>query len=240
MGKAGKAAAWTGLAVVAVAAIAAAVVLGRLDRRAVETVGPAVTGTDVSLGSADVSIFDGAGELRRLSVASPDGFTGGDALKLGRIAVQVELKSLAGAVVRVKSLVVDGPEVLAESDAAGRTNLQAILEHARAAGRNGAGANQAEGGGGAKLIVEEFRFQNARLRVLAPAYAVDETVELPPIVLKNVGTAQGGLAPPQLASQLLRPVVDEALRAAMKKTLGKQREKLEEKAKEELFDKVLK
>jgi hypothetical protein len=145
-------------------------------------------------------------------------------------------------VVRVKSLVVDGPELLAESDAAGRTNLQAILDHARAAGGGrGAGAQKSAGGGeGTKLIVEEFRFQNARLRVLAPAYKVDETVELPPIVLRNVGTAQGGLAPAELAKQLLRPVIDEAIRAAAKRTLGKQRDKLEEKAKEELFDKLLK
>ena len=231
--------------IVVIGAAAAGVVLGRLDRiieRGVETAGPRITGTDVDLGSADVSIFSGAGELNELSIENPEGYSDGEAFDLGRIAVQVDIASLTGDVVRVKSVVIDGPELLAEFNEAGRNNLSTILDHVKGAARGGGGGGEKPAAGdnteSTKLIVEEFRFENAKLRALAPAFKVDKSLELPPIVLKNLGTAQGGLTPSQLANQMLRPVIDKAVQAAMKETVAERRGELEEKAKQKLFEKL--
>src|SRR5262245_59747782 len=90
---------------VAVIAVAAVVVLGRLGRiigDGVETEGPKITGTDVSLGGAQVSIFDGEGALKRLRIANPEGFSKADAFDLGKIAIKVDVKSVTSGVVHIR------------------------------------------------------------------------------------------------------------------------------------------
>jgi len=220
--------------VVVLAAVAAVVVLGQLGRLiedGVEEHGPPLTGTEVSLGGASVSIFDGAGELTDLRIGNPEGYSDGRAFDLGRVAIVVDPKSVASDVVRIRSLVVDGPKLLAEFDPAGKNNLKTILNHVRAAA--GGGRKESSGGGGGKrLIIDEFRFENAEARALAPALKLDKTLKLPPVVLKNLGAKQGGAAAADIASQVLRPIVDATVAAATKEYVSAQRAKVEDKAKD--------
>jgi hypothetical protein len=225
-------------ALVAVAAIAAVVVLGQLGRLiedGVEEHGPGLTGTDVALGSASVSIFSGEGELRSLSIDNPKGFSDDKAFDLGRIRIAVEPKSLASGVVHIRQIVVDGPKLLAEFDASGRNNLSAILDHVRAAAGGGGKSSGDSGGGGKKMIVDEFRFENAEARALAPAFDLDKTVKIPPVVLKDLGKRQGGLAVADIANQVMRPIVDSTVKAASREYLRAQGAK----AKTRLLDKIL-
>lgn len=186
--------------------------LGRLIKRGVETAGPPITGTAVTLGSAHVSVFDGDGALHHLRIANPQGYSDADAFDLSDIALSVDPKSVTGGVIHVRSIVIDGPELLAEFNAAGRSNLDAILEHVRAG--SGGGSSGKAGGKEVRLIVDEFRFVNAKMRALAPAYKLDKTLTLPAIELKNIGARQGGVTPSQLATEILRPVIGAAAQAA--------------------------
>jgi hypothetical protein len=238
MSKTGKTVGIAAGALIAVAAIAAVVVLGQLGRLiedGVEEHGPGLTGTDVALGSASVSIFTGEGELKSLSIDNPDGFSDDTAFDLGRIRIAVEPKSLASGVVHIRQIVVDGPKLLAEFDASGRNNLSAILDHVRAAAGGGGQDAGGSGGGGRKMIVDEFRFENAQARALAPAFDLDKTVKIPPVVLKDLGKRQGGLAVADIASQVMRPIVDSTVKAASREYLRAQGAR----AKTKLLDKVL-
>jgi hypothetical protein len=220
-------------ALVVVAGVAAVVVLGQLGRlieEGVEEHGPPLTGTEVSLGGARVSIFDGAGELTDLRVGNPEGYSDDRAFDLGRIAIVIDPKSVASDVVRIRSLVVDGPKLLAEFDASGKNNLKAILNHVKAAG--GGAQRESSGGGGKRMIIDEFRFENAEARALAPALKLDKTLKLPPVVLKNLGAKQGGAAAADIAGQILRPIVDATVAAATKEYVSAQRGKVEDKAKD--------
>jgi uncharacterized protein involved in outer membrane biogenesis len=213
--------------------------LGRLIERGVEEHGPGLTGTEVSLGGASVSIFDGSGELTDLRIGNPEGYSDDRAFDLGRIAIVIDPKSVASDVVRIRSLVVDGPKLLAEFDPAGRNNLKAILNHVKAAA-GGGGASKTGSGGGKKIIIDEFRFENAEARALAPSLKLDKTLKLPPVVLKNLGAKQGGAAAGDIASQVLRPIVDATVAAATKEYVDAQRGKLEDKAKDKAKDELKK
>ena len=228
------------LLIVVVAAVVVLGQLGRLIERGVESAGPKITGTEVTLGSAHVSIFSGEGALKRLHIGNPEGFSGERAFDLGKIAISVDPKSVASDVVRVRSVVIEAPQLLAEFDAAGGSNLDAIRANARVAARGGASGGKDDSGTQTRMIVDEFRFENAELRVLAPAFGLDKSLKLPPVVLKNLGARQGGAAASDLASQVLRPVVDAAIQAAMKEYLAAQRDKLGDKAKEKVLDKLFK
>lgn len=232
--------------VVVLVGVAAAVVLGQLGRlieEGVEDHGPGMTGTDVSLGGASVSIFDGTGELTDLRIGNPDGYSDDRAFDLGRIKIVIDPKSVASDVVRIRQVVVDGPRLLAEFDANGRNNLKTILNNVKAAA--GGGSSKSSGGGGPakRLIIDEFRFENAEARALAPAFKLDKTLKVPPVVLKNLGARQGGAAAADLANQILRPIIDATVGAATKEYVAAQRGKVEEKAKSkarEELDKLFK
>lgn len=227
--------------VVVVAAVAVLGRLGRLIEDGIETAGPKITGTEVSLGSASVSIFDGAGSLKRLRIGNPEGFSGDDAFDLGEIAVAIDVKSVTQDVIRVRSVVVQAPRLLAEFDAGGRSNLERIRQHARAAaGGTSKAPAKDDGAAQTRLIIEEFRFENAEVHALAPAFQLDKTLKLPPVVLKNLGAKQGGAAASDIANQVLRPIIDAAVQAATKEYLAAQRAKLGQKAEEKLMEKLFK
>jgi hypothetical protein len=244
MSKTGSRIAIAGGVLVLAVVIAAVVVLGQLGRlieRGVESEGPGLTGTSVALGGASVSIFNGEGELKGLRIGNPKGFSDDNAFDLGRIKIAIDPASVTSDVVRVKSLVVDGPRLLAEFDASGRNNLGAILNHVRSV----SGGTARSGGGGSggvqkKMIIDEFRFENAEARVLAPALNLDKSVKIPPVVLKNLGARQGGAAAGDIANQMLRPIVESTIQAAKREYVKAQRDKLGEKAKESLLDNLLK
>lgn len=239
MSKTGKTVSIVAASLVVVAGIAAVVVLGQLGRLiegGVEQHGPGITGTDVALGGARVSIFSGEGELTNLRIGNPKGFSDEEAFDLGRVRIAVDPKSLAGDVVRIKQVVVDGPRLLAEFDASGRNNLSAILNHVKAVAGGGAPSGGGSGGGGKKMIIDEFRFENAQARALAPAFGLDETLKLPPVVLKDLGKRQGGAAAADIANQVLRPIIDNTVRAASREYLKARSDK----AKNKLLDKILK
>jgi hypothetical protein len=240
MSKVGKGVGLVAAVLVVGIAVAGYVVLGRLGRiieDQVETTGPQLTGTDVDLGSAMVSIFSGEGALRNLSIGNPKGFSGDDAFDLGKIAVAIDVRSLAGDIVRVKSVVIDGPKLLAEFDATGRNNLKTILDHVKAAAGGGKATSGGKSGADPRIVIEEFRFENAEVHALAKAFDLDKTVKLPPVVLRNVG-GRGGATAAQLGQQVLRPIIDAAVQAAMKEYLAAQRAKLGDKVEEKLMDKL--
>ena len=228
---------------VLVAGVGVAVFLGQLGRlieRGVEEHGPPLTGTEVSLGGARVSIFDGAGELTDLRIGNPEGYSDDRAFDLGRIAIVIDPQSVASDVVRIRSLVVDGPKLLAEFDPSGKNNLKTILNHVRAAAGGGAKQGSSGGGGGKKMIIDEFRFENAEARALAPALKLDKTLKLPPVVLKNLGAKQGGAAAADIANQILRPIVDATVAAATKEYVKARRGEFEDKAKDKAGDELKK
>jgi hypothetical protein len=229
--------------VVVLVAVAAAVVLGQLGRlieEGVEKHGPGLTGTEVSLGGASVSIFDGEGELSDLRIGNPEGYSDERAFDLGKIRIVVDPKSVTSDVVRIRSLVVDGPRLLAEFDPAGRNNLKTILNHVKGAAGGGTSTRKESSGGGKKMIIDEFRFENAEARALAPSLKLDKTLKLPPIVLKNLGAKQGGAQVGDIANQILRPIIDATVGAATKEYVNAQRGKLEDKARDKAEDELKK
>lgn len=209
--------------------------LGTLIKRGVETYGPPLTGTSVELSAARLSLFSGEGSLHGLTIGNPKGYSDNDAFDLSEISISVDPKSVTGEVIHVRSIVIDGPELLAEFNESGRSNLDVILDKVR-----GGGGRASSGKGGGKeprLRVDEFRFENAKLRATAPAYKLDKEVVMPAIVIKDIG-GKNGVTPSQLASEVLKPVIDKAARTAVNEYVKVQRGKLVEQGKEQLMDKL--
>jgi len=169
------------------------VVLTNLDRSiktAVETIGPELTGSEVTLNSVDLSLTDAKGSFSGLRVGNPRGFAAADAFKLELISFAMDAEHLAGNSIVIDSLRIVAPEITMER-VGGRSNLDQIQANiANYLGAdNGQESTDAEG---KKFIIRDLRITDA---VVHYAILGDKglDLELPDLHLTDIGgSAEGG------------------------------------------------
>lgn len=205
-----------GILVLLIAAVFGFVFLGSIVKSGVEQVGPMVTKVPVKLGGANVSLFSGSGSLNDFVLGTPDGFKAEHAMKMGKVAVAVSPGSIFADKVVVKSVRVEGPEIIFEQGMKGN-NLSKILENVQAV----AGATQgktnspaAGPGPGKKLQVDEFVITGGKITVAATMLGgKGATLPLPEIRLSNLGQGPDGITPAELTERALGAVVNGTLKA---------------------------
>lgn len=228
-----------GIAVVAILVFVGLSNLDAIIKTAVESVGPQVTKTSVSLDQAKFELTQGRGELQGLVVGNPAGFSSDYALSMGRVAVEVDPASVTGPVIVIREILVDGARLMAEQKDLTHSNLQALLNNIKGgeAAQDAGGAGQESAGGDVRLMVEKFQFINSSAQVITEEWG-DKTLNLPDIKLANIGDKQTGLTPDELAEAVLKPVIEQARRGVTKALESEAKAKAEAKLKEELSEKL--
>lgn len=188
--------------------------LNSLIKKAVETVGPTVTQTDVRLASANLSPFSGCGKLSGFVVGNPDGYKGPYALKLGSIAVSVDKSTLLKDPIVVQSIVISAPEVMLIGTPSG-TNLQKLMQNIQSSGtssKNKENKEKPSQTASKKFVVKEIVISGAKLHLAAGALdqKVSQSLSIPDIRLQNVGTAGNGISARDVAAQIITPLLNSA------------------------------
>ena len=222
---------WIAIVVVlAIVGVAVYVVMnsGNLIKVAVETLGPRYLGVDVTLDAAELSLTDGAGELRGLSIGNPPGFDGPHAFRLGKIRVAVNPTEISEQLVVIKEIDIDAAE-LAVIARGTRTNLQAIMKNLES------DAADESTDPGPKLIIDRFSFTNARTS-LDSDLAGSRAVDIPDIRLSDIGRKSSGVTIREALKQLLRPIVQASTAALARESVDVEdlKQKAEERVDEEL------
>ncbi len=214
------------------------VVVTNLDRgikTAVETIGPELTGSDVTLDSVELSLTDAKGSLSGLRVGNPEGFAAVDAFKLGVIRFAMDPESLAGDTIVVDSLHIVAPEITMER-ADGRSNLDQIQANIA----DYLGADSSQGGTdaeGKKFIIRDLRITDAVVRyAILGGKGID--LQLPDLRLTDIGGSGeegSGVSGAEAAAEIMTAIVGAAGKAASQsgaiKDMGKSLEdQLKEKA----------
>jgi len=195
-------------AVIVLIIIAVVVVFLSLNvivKKGVETVGPPMTKTTVTLGSAAISPFSGSGTLKDLLVGNPDGYKTPFAVKFGSIKVAVSLPSVASSTITVNEINIQDPEITFEGGFGGN-NLSQLLQNVDGAGGSApaSSATPASGGTSKKFIV----INGAEIHVSLTGLGGKEvTVPLPPLHLTNIGSEGNGVTASQLVDQILTPLL---------------------------------
>jgi hypothetical protein len=239
MGTMGKVIAGLVVAGLVIVVLLVTVVFKNLDeiiRQAIENTGSEVTQTSVSLDRVAFTLQDGRGELHGLSIANPPGYKTGSAFQMDQVALQVDPASLAGDVIIVREILVDGAQLVAEQKAL-TTNLKELLENIEKSSGGEKPAEPAPAGEGAdvRLMVEKFSFINSSASVVTQQWG-EKSLSVPDIVMKDIGDKETGLTPEQLASTMTRTLMSRAEKAvtdyletlakdAAKKELDKQIDK---------------
>lgn len=193
-----------------IAVVAVGFFLGPIVTKAVNTVGPKITGTRVELDAAKVSPFTGGATLAGLFVGNPEGWTGDKAFYLGEVRASVQPTSLLGDHVVVNEVYIDGPEFVYEKRLLGGSNIDALLKQIE--DNTGGGTKQptpaepdAKPAKPMKFAVKSFVLKNAKASLIVGGATV--TVPLPPITITDLGVAEGGITADQVAAKVLQRVL---------------------------------
>jgi hypothetical protein len=200
-----------------IAVVAIGFFLGPIVTKAVNTVGPKITGTKVQLDAAKITPLTGGATLAGLFVGNPEGWTGDKAMYLGTVRASVQPASLLGDHVMVNEVFIDGPEFVYEKRLLGGSNIDALLKQIE---QNPGGGTpppapaepEAAPAKPLKFAVKRFELRNAQATMVIAGQTV--TVPLPPLVIEDLGVAEGGITADQVASAVLKRVLAQIVVAA--------------------------
>ncbi len=207
---------------VVLAVVGVGLFMDKAIKGAVETFGPKLTKSDVTLDSVSLSLLSGSGKIKGLVVGNPQGFKTPSAIKVGTASLALEPRSLLSDKIVVRSINLQGPEITFETDLKGN-NLKKILSNVQEA-TGGAGQEPAkpqepapsqEAKPAKKLEVDEFLISGGKVHVAVTALGGQSaTIPLPEIHLQNLGTGPDGITPGELTKRVLEAIEKGAAQAA--------------------------
>ena len=194
--------------------------LGSLVKKGVETVGPQITGTEIKLDSATLSLLSGSGRLKGLLVGNPEGFKTASAIKVGAVSLGVAPRSVFSDKVHVKEVRVEAPEITFEGGLKGN-NLSRLLDNVQAATGGSEKTSTASPSKAAskKLQVDDFVISGGKINLsvdLSVLGGRSATVSLPEIHLTNLGTGPDGITAAELTAKVLKEMLQASIPAAEK------------------------
>jgi uncharacterized protein involved in outer membrane biogenesis len=177
--------------------------LDKAVKRGVETFGPKLTRSDVTLQSVSLSLFLGSGTVKGLVVGNPQGFKTPSAIRIGTVSLSLKPLSLLSDKIVVKSINFQGAEITFETDLRGN-NLKKIL------------ANMQEETKRAKTLqVDELVISGGKVNVSVTAFGGQSaTIPLPEVHLQALGTGPEGITQGELVKKVLEAIEKGATQAA--------------------------
>jgi hypothetical protein len=205
----------TGACVLAL--VIASFFLGSIITRGVNSFGPKLTNTRLTLSNADISPFSGSGTLRGFVIGNPAGWSDADLASLGKVHVSVVPSSIRGDHIIVNDIDVEAPVFNYETKFASSNVKDLLANIENAGGGSSAPRAVAKNGQPLKIEVRHFRVRNGIVRLGAGKAAV--RVPLPPIELDDIGTRENGVTPDQLATVVMKSLTSSIVRATTQAAL---------------------
>lgn len=189
--------------------------LGSTVKAIIETAGTQALGSPVHVSGLDISLADKAASMSGLTVANPRGFKAEDLLKAKSISVSIG--DVVNKTITIKEIVVDGMTVDFELSPNG-TNFDLLQKNMRSAPVTTGSDNNAGGkNNGFDVIIQQIKIINAQ--VIPTIGGMGTPVNLPDIVLNNIGSKNSPATPVQVATQIMGKVITAASGAALKSGL---------------------
>ncbi|MFM1852225.1 MAG: hypothetical protein RIS54_1909 [Verrucomicrobiota bacterium] len=190
--------------------------LGSVVKAGVNSFGPKLTQTAVTLNGAHISPLTGSGSLSGLTVGNPAGFSDNPAFSLGKIHVKVKPFSVLGDYIEIEEILIDEPEFLYETKLV-NSNIKQLTKNIESFTGSGGEEPTTKSGEPIKFVVKKFRMTNGTARLGVGPAAVP--VPLLPIALDNLGVDEGGITPDELAGEIMESVLGDIVSATGKAAL---------------------
>ena len=186
--------------------------LGSIVKAGVNRFGPAITQTKVELKFASLSPLSGIGTLSGLTVGNPKGWSTLDAFHLGDVRISMEPFSVLRDYIVINEIIIDQPEINYETKLIS-SNVGDLLKNIEAAMGGGKTSDpKTTAGKPIKLVVKKFVMTNARVSLGIGTKAM--TIPMPAVELTDLGVAEGGITPAELAGAVMRSITSSVVVAS--------------------------
>jgi uncharacterized protein involved in outer membrane biogenesis len=219
---------WAAGAVIAVLVVLVAVgvsSLGPIIKKAVNSQGPAITGTSLQVGDVDIALLSGRASLQDFLIGNPEGFDSPYAVSVKAVKVDLDEKSLTKDTIVIDRIEVVAPRIIFEKT--GRSdNFKALLRNVKkSVGGADTSKKQTSDESGKKLLIREFVVRDGEVKLAVKGLKGKEIrAALPEIRLQNIGQGQGGVTPAQAAKQIFTALYGKMtsgeMTAALQKSLS--------------------
>ena len=202
---------------------------GKIVTTAINTMGPKVAGTEVSVDGFNLNLFTGKAELTGLLVGNPEGYKTENAIKLKNVLIDFKTTSLLSDTIVINKILVDAPKITLEQNITGGSNLKTIGENA-AGGKEKAAEKKAkakekkaeekakekadakegkEAKPGKKIVIEQFLLTDGKIKVsVAGMQGFGATIPLPTLEIKEIGKEKGGASLTEVIQKILSSIIN--------------------------------
>jgi len=204
--------------ILVVAVVVVASQAGSLIQRGVETYGPEITGTSVTLSDVDISLWSGHARINNLVVGNPKGFETDHAFKVGTVSVELDMGSLFSEQIRIKKILIDGAELTYEQ-VNNRSNIDVLKRNVEKNTGAGGQASSDEGSDSSdvQVVIDDLYINGTQVNVRAEVLGrlEEHTVTIADIHLQNLGKngSDGSIA--AVVDEIVRLVTKAATKAAI-------------------------
>lgn len=201
------------LVIVAIAAIYifGSSLLNKGIKSAVETYGPQVTQTDVTLQEVNLSILSGQGTLTNLNISNPNGYKSVDVFALGEVDIKVDVGTILSDKIVIEHIVIRKPAISYEKTLAS-SNIKELLKNieeftgAQAESESAPEETTPEKSGAQKqIVIKKLLIEDGKAYV--GAMGVGQEVALPTIELYDLGEGGNAASVAQISEEIISAVL---------------------------------
>ena len=206
--------------------------LGQIVKAGMETVGPKVTQTTLTVESVDVSLIGGSAGVKNLVLGNPEGFKALQSISVSNAAVSLVPSSVLSQKIVIRSIRVEAPEITFEGNPFGENNLKKIMDNVNSltASVDQASTNapattpSGQAKPAKKLEVDDFVISGAKVHANLTGFVNQEiTLPLPDIHFTDLGKGNDGITPADLIQKVLGEITTDTVKtlATYASNLGK-------------------
>ena len=199
------------LAVIIVAVIyfAGSSILNKGIKSGVETYGPRVTQTPVTLEDVQLSILSGSGMLKGLHVGNPEGYKSENIFALGQIDLKVNTRSVFSDKIIIDHIIIKRPAMSYEKKLT-TSNLKKLLENIEqftgpSSEPEAETAEEEKAGTKKQVVIKKLLIEDGTIYV--GALGIGQTIPLPRIEMENIGEDGNEMTMPEVIDLVLSQVL---------------------------------
>jgi hypothetical protein len=187
--------------------------LGDLVKAGMETVGPKITQTTLTVDSVSVSLLGGSAGVSGLVLGNPEGYKAPQAISVGKAAVSLSPGSLLSDKIVIRSVEVRNAEITFEGNPLGANNLTKLMDNVNAPATMSPGEKKPA----KKLEVDDFLLSGAKIHAslsgIPGLQAQEITLPLPDIHLTDLGKGNDGITAADLTKKVLGEITTGTIKA---------------------------
>lgn len=187
--------------------------LGSIVKTGVNKIAPRITQTKVELQGASISPLSGAGALTGIAVGNPKGWSEADAFRLGRVQVSLEPFSVFKDHIVINEIVIEQPEFLYETKIVA-SNIGDLLKNIEQSIGGQNAESKTKDGKPIKMVVKKLVLKDGKVTLGVGGAGGVITIPMPPLNMTDIGTAEGGITPAQVAFAVMRNVTTSVVSAS--------------------------